>query len=948
MHRFHPRLDKGLTALAMLTLLVIAFVSFVNWRHFQEAVGLTAQSRNVLEANGGLFNAVKDAEAAMRMFVLTGREEDLKPYRDLIDSLPGRRKRLLEVATPSQSGLVERIDRLTHERLSLLAQTIQIRRGQGLKAAGEFVRDGGGVEKMAELRKAYGEIYIEEFDRQTLNSKVAERRAFQMFLFALLGCVVTLVILGLMQRAVDGGIARHVSARRELANAHQRLEITLASIGDGVIATDATGRITLLNPVAERLTGWSRHEALNQPADAVFQIADEITGTPLPSPLSSVMKSGHGENEKMPLHTVLLPKQGEPVAIADSISAIRSADGKNQGAVLVFRDIRESRTAQRQIEKWHHLFRTSGFGMAIIDSEDDTLRNINPAFAAMHGYREEELVGRNFAALLDDTGETLGRWRQSGQVTFESIHRHKNGHFFPVLTDMTTVEHAPGLATERVAYFSDISARILAERINQHTQERFRTAVEVVGDIVWTNNPEGRMEGEQIAWSNFTGQTYAEYQGFGWSAAVHPDDVEPTIVAWNLAVSKQHKFVFEHRVRRHDGVYRLFAVKASPLIDDRGQVREWVGVHADITDERAGQQQLSESEGRFRALATALPQVIWSTRSDGKLEYTNPSWDAYLGAPANDGWESLLHPEDAETVLPKWREAKEKGQAFDFQARLKRSSDGTYRNFLCRKVPWLNSAGQVERWFGSCTDIDDHSRRSIELSAANAALLRSNSDLEQFAYAASHDLQEPLRMVAIYTQLLQEEYGGQLDDTARSFIDLSLKASRRMETLLQALLAYSLVTAPSGNECQADANVAAQDAIGNLESLVARTEATITIGDLPRVRLPSVRLTQVLQNLVSNSIKYRREGVPPRIQINAIWQGGCRWLFSVRDNGMGIAPQYLNQIFGIFKRLHGLDYEGTGIGLAICQRIIENSEGKIWAESEEGAGTTIKFTLPAV
>ena len=152
MHTFRPRLDKGFTALAMLTLLVIALLSFVNWRHFQDAVSSAAQSRNVLEANGGLFNAVKDAEAAMRMFVLTGREEDLKPYNDLIESLPVRRKRLLEVATPSQSAqsaLVERIDRLTNERLSLLAHTIQIRREQGLKAAGEFVRDGGGIEKMA-------------------------------------------------------------------------------------------------------------------------------------------------------------------------------------------------------------------------------------------------------------------------------------------------------------------------------------------------------------------------------------------------------------------------------------------------------------------------------------------------------------------------------------------------------------------------------------------------------------------------------------------------------------------------------------------------------------------------------------------------------------------------------------------------------------------------------
>jgi len=946
MYGFHQRLDKVLTGLAMLILLSIALLSFLNWRHFQAAVASTAQSRNVLEADDGLFNAVEDAEAAMRVFVLTGREVDLKRYTDLIESLPMRRKRLLDVAAPYQTALVERINRLTNERLTLLTLGIEIRREQGLKAAGEFVRDGGGLEKMAELHTAHDEMFIAEYDRQALNSKLAERLTFEAFLFVSLGCLATLVILWFMQQAVDRGIARQVTARRELANAHQRLETTLASIGDGVIATDARGLVTLLNPVAEKLTGWSRLEALHQPAETVFRIADENTGMPLASPLDIAIKTG--QIQEIPLHAVLLPKQGEPVAIADSISHIRSAEGEILGAVLVFRDIRESREAQRQIEKWHRLFRASGFGMAIIDSTDDTLRDINPAFAAMHGYREEELVGKNFATLLADPGESSGLYRNNGQVTFESIHQHKDGHVFPVLTDMTTFENDVGLATERAAYFSDISDRILAERINQHTQDRFRMAVEVVGDIVWTNSPEGRMEGEQLAWSNFTGQTYEQYQGYGWSAAVHPDDAEPTLAAWNLAVSNQQKFVFEHHVRRHDGVYRLFAVRASALLDECGQVREWVGVHADITDERANHEQLAESEGRFRALATALPQVIWSSRPDGQFEYTNPSWDEYLGPPVDLGWESILHPEDAAQVLPKWREAMALGQSYDFQARLKRASDGVYRSFLCRSVPLLNHAGKVVRWFGSCTDIDDQSRRSMELGVSNTALLRSNSDLEQFAYAASHDLQEPLRMVAIYTQLLAEECGSQLDDTARSFIDQSLNASRRMKTLLQALLAYSLVTAPAGIEHEAEANVAALDAIGNLESLIARTQASVTIGDLPRVRLPSVRLTQILQNLVGNSIKYRREGVPPRIEVSAIRHGGTQWLFSVRDNGMGIAPQYLNQIFGIFKRLHGLDYEGTGIGLAICQRIVENTDGKIWAESEEGLGTTMKFTLPGV
>ena len=588
--------------------------------------------------------------------------------------------------------------------------------------------------------------------------------------------------------------------------------------------------------------------------------------------------------------------------------------------------------------------------MALIDSETDTLLDLNPAFAAMHGYEESELLGKNLSLLAANDEPHLRSLQKSGRVTFESRHLHKDGHTFPVLTDMTTFRDASGKATERAAYFSDISARILAERISLHSQERFKTAVEVVGDIIWTNNAEGKMEGEQYPWSQFTGQTFAEYQAYGWSAALHPDDRDRTVNAWKLAVEEKRKFVIEHRLRRHDGVYRMFAVKALPLLNDVGDIREWVGVHADITDERLSREQLTESESRFRGLATALPQVIWSTRPDGQFEYTNQAWQKYLNvdtANHENVWERILHEDDVATVLPKWREATSAGKPFEFQARLRQAADGTFRCFLCRSVPLFDATGQVIRWFGSCTDIEEQSERANALKASNEALRRSNTDLEQFAYAASHDLQEPLRMVALYTQLLGEEYGTQLDDEARYYIHQAQKGALRMETLLHALLSYSLVTTSSAClESGADANASVKDAVENLESLIARSGAAIHFKDLPTVYVPAVRLTQLFQNLIGNSLKYRREGVRPEVTISAVRQGAESWLFSVKDNGIGIAPQFLHQVFGIFKRMHGQEYEGTGIGLAICQRIVENAGGRIWAESELGQGSTFCFTLP--
>ena len=951
LQRFRPRFDRGLRLLAMLTLVVVAFLSFLSWRRYEAASTSGERSREVLDACGALLTSVKDAEAAMRVFVLTGHEKDLAAYQAVLGSLPARQTKLKLVAVlPHQSGLAARINQLADERVAFLANGTQIRQQSGLEAAALYIQTAGarGREKMAELMAVGSQLLSDDYDEQAKMAKIAERRAFDTFLVASLGCALVFALLVLMQRAVNSAIAQRNLAIAELADTSRRWEITLSSIGDGVVATDGEGRVTFLNPVAEKLTGWTQADAVGRAADDVFRIADEESGTLLPSPLARVIETGRVEG--LPGPTVLLPKQGEPIAIADSGSPIRTDDGKIVGAVLVFRDIRATREAQRQIEKWHRLFRAGGFGMAVIDSETDILLDLNPAFAAMHGFEESELLAKKFSTLLAASDEPhLRSLRESGKVTFESLHLHHNGHAFPVLTDMTTFRDASGKATERAAYFSDISSRILAERVSRHAQERFKSAVEVVGDIIWTNSAEGKMEGEQKAWSHFTGQTYEEYQGYGWSEAVHPDDLERTLTDWKNAVAEKRKFLIEHRLRRHDGVYRLFAVRALPLFDEQGKIREWVGVHADISDERENLLRMAESEARFRGLATSLPQVIWSTGPDGQFEYTNPAWTDYLGAESvqTGGWESVMHPDDVDSLLPKWREATSAGQAFDFQVRLKSAADGAFRCFLCRSVPLFDATGQVIRWFGSCTDIEEQSERANDLKASNEALRRSNTDLEQFAYAASHDLQEPLRMVALYTQLLGEEYSAQLDDEARYYIGQAKKGALRMETLLHALLSYSLVTTSSVSlESRADANTSVREAMENLESLIARSGAAIHFDDLPTVHLPAVRLTQLFQNLIGNSLKYRREGVRPEVTISAVRQGAERWLFSVKDNGIGIAPEFLNHVFGIFKRLHGQDYEGTGIGLAICQRIIENAGGRIWAESELGQGTTFCFTLP--
>ncbi|MBC7924456.1 MAG: GHKL domain-containing protein, partial [Bryobacteraceae bacterium] len=248
---------------------------------------------------------------------------------------------------------------------------------------------------------------------------------------------------------------------------------------------------------------------------------------------------------------------------------------------------------------------------------------------------------------------------------------------------------------------------------------------------------------------------------------------------------------------------------------------------------------------------------------------------------------------------------------------------------------------------GTNTDISAQQEAREALARSNAELRRANEDLEQFAFSASHDLQEPLRMVSIYSQMLNTRYRDQLDVTARQYLGFATQGARRMEALLEDLLAYiQVVTVKNEDVNPVRASDVLQAALSNLRSAIAEADADVQAVPLPAVLVQEVHLLQLFQNLIGNALKYRSD-VPPQIQVSAEPEKNF-WRLCVRDNGIGIDPEYREQIFGVFKRLHNNSrYQGTGIGLAICQKIVKRYGGRIWVESEgEGHGSAFYFTLP--
>ncbi len=356
---------------------------------------------------------------------------------------------------------------------------------------------------------------------------------------------------------------------------------------------------------------------------------------------------------------------------------------------------------------------------------------------------------------------------------------------------------------------------------------------------------------------------------------------------------------------------------------------------------------LRESEARYRALVENIPQKIFMKSRDCKWTSINKNFARGLGIRPEEvvgkvDWDLFpkkladkYHADDVRVM--------ETGQAEEFEERYVEGGKETWVNTI--KTPVRDERGTIMGILGIFWDITERKQAEDMLRNVLEDLERSNKELEQFAYVASHDLQEPLRMISSYTQLLAERYDGQLDEKAQKYIDYAVDGAVRMQRLINDLLAYSRVGTRNNPIETTDAHSVLGEAIGNLAAVIEENKAIITNEDFPMVRADASQLVQVFQNLLSNAIKFRGEDFP-RVHVSARDEGR-KWVFSVKDNGIGIDRQYADRIFVIFQRLHTRqEYPGTGIGLAVCKRIVERHGGKIWFESEPGKGSTFFFTIP--
>ena len=498
---------------------------------------------------------------------------------------------------------------------------------------------------------------------------------------------------------------------------------------------------------------------------------------------------------------------------------------------------------------------------------------------------------------------------------------------------------------------ADLGERRSIEAALRTSERRFRDLTDALPNLVWQLSPEGKTTYVNTRWREYFGReaiaTYEER-----AELIHPEDMPGVRNIWYDAAGCDIVGPWEVRYRRHDGVYRWFSTRGRAVCDDKGKHLFWIGTATDIDDLKKADVALRDSSNRLSLALDAAMIGVW----DYHLLSGSLTWDARckaaFGLPADapvtyDTFLAGLHPEDCERLklLVQSTISSEGDDRLVADFRTVGLSDGVLRHIHSKGHAFFEQSGDARRAVRFIGTVQDITKRK----QSEEALRRANLDLQQFAYAAAHDLQEPLRNVATSMGLLKRNYRANFDESALLLIDTGIDGAKLMHRMVTDLLAFTRVTQDSGEvKTPVDAHQVLDGALRALSNLIRKSEAEISIASpLPPVFVQEVHLLQLFQNTISNAIKYRRRDFPLQIRIGAVQQN-AEWLFSVADNGIGFDPKHSAKIFGVFKRLHHRhEYPGTGIGLAICSRIVQSYGGRIWAESTPGEGATIFFSLPA-
>ena len=507
------------------------------------------------------------------------------------------------------------------------------------------------------------------------------------------------------------------------------------------------------------------------------------------------------------------------------------------------------------------------------------------------------------------------------------------------------------------------------------SEERFKTIATTTIDAIW----EWDFVRNEAWWSDTFYNVFGydvvrdKFTRATWAERIHPDDKDRVQKTLYRAINQNsQRWSTEYRFQRADGQYLDILDQATIIKDELGAPCRMIGSMLDITQLKQAEQAIANSQAERKFLAESMPLIVWMTDETGNITFVNRQFEKYTGLLTEEilakGWSTVIHPQHIDVFLETWRQSVNRAEEFTLELRLL-VQGGDYHWNLLRANPRKNRAGVIVNWV--ITSVDIHEQKSLnklleekvasrtrELEEVNEALRLSNNDLKQFASVASHDLQEPIRKMVMFSRMVGTQFRDQLPEKAHFYLDAIASSSERMRAMITNILNFSKISPDRGDFRVTDINAMLRDIQDDYELLIKEREALITIDPFPEIEVIPNLIRQVFQNLISNALKFARDGVPPQITITATRVAEksfaaatdpdgpfCRCTF--RDNGIGFNEEFREKIFVLFHRINPKDkYEGSGIGLAIVKKVIDIHQGLVRGSGEDGQGALFELVIP--
>ncbi|MGZ7068453.1 MAG: PAS domain S-box protein, partial [Methanobacterium sp.] len=733
---------------------------------------------------------------------------------------------------------------------------------------------------------------------------------------------------------------------------------------------DNEWRYVDVNSEYEEIYGFKKYELVGK---VIWEVLPQAVG-------SKQYKEFHkAKKENVPIHFEAKAVSGDWFEV--------HAYPHPEGLTVYAHNINERKKAEEALKENEANYRTffnnplMGFALCeiITDEEGEPVDfmylQVNNAFESYTGLKKEKVLNKKVTEILpDDVADIIkiyGKVALTGESTqFE--------YPIPSLNKYFEIAAFSPSKMRFIAFFTDITERKKVEEELQRSEETARARAEEL-EILMDMVPASIFISEDPHCQSIVGnkeadRMYEVERGSDVSAGTTGGEVlnverrffkdgkelKPEELPMQAAVKKGKNVLnYEMDALLPSGQMITMFGNANPLFDDKGKVRGCLGVYVDITELKQAERALKEARDNLeekveertaelelasvynRSLIEASLDPLVTIGPDGKITDINKSTEMVTGFSRDEliGTDFSDYFTEPQKAKLGYQRVFREGEVRDYPLGIKHKK-GHITPVLYNATVYKDEYDKVIGVFAAARDITEIQQAEKQLKEIINELERSNKELQSFAYITSHDLQEPLRSIASYAQLLKRRYEGQLDDDADDFIEFMVAGATRMKEQIQGLLEYSRVGTQGEEFKEFNSEETLNETLSILNSSLDECNAKITYDPLPNIYGDKSQITRVFQNLIGNALKFRREGVQPKIHISA-QKKDDEYVFSVQDNGIGMEKQYSDRIFEVFKRLHPIgEYEGTGIGLAIVKRIIERHGGRIWVESELGEGST--------